>query len=52
MGDNIIQFPIHKVKARAAEAQADGKLFFFDSELAELTSTIPQAEPTAPRIRY
>jgi hypothetical protein len=53
MEDKIIPFkPRAAKKAAPVEPIADRTLFWLDHEVAELTLTIPKAEPTPPRVRY
>jgi len=53
MDDKIIPFkPRAAKKAQAAEAPADGAMFWLEHEMTELTLTIPQADPAPPRVRY
>jgi hypothetical protein len=52
MDNKIIQFKPRAPKADPASAPSEDRNFWLDSEVAELTLSIPKAEPTAPRVRY
>lgn len=52
MDDKIIQFPVNRTRKPVEDPETERALFFLDHELAEMTATIPQAEPTAPRAIY
>jgi hypothetical protein len=51
MDDKIIPFKPRAPKAPKADPSGD-RLFWMDHEVAELTLSIPQADPTPPRVRY
>ncbi len=51
MEAEIIPFPT-AARSEAPDPVAERAQFFFDLELAELTATIPQAEPVEPKQVY
>jgi hypothetical protein len=53
MAGKIIQFKARTPKNPPAFIpEAERTMYYMEHEIAELTSTIPQVEPTPPRIRY
>ncbi|MDB5098673.1 MAG: hypothetical protein JWM80_3094 [Cyanobacteria bacterium RYN_339] len=51
MDDNIIPFKPRTPKAHPVAPTQD-RTFWMDQEVAELTLSIPKADPAPPRVRY